>query len=205
MCCFVLEIQGRFVIFTFMAADYDDLEKVDREIRLNQLHNEAEDFVASGEDRQPTEQDTAKGLEYLSAWEKGGFDVKPADLLEKMGIHVIHPDELDAASLSARLGEFIKGLGRLGAHLEQTNHLSDDELYRVLWADMLFEETLLIPQNASYVYHWGPLGSWGEEEVLKDLSYYADDKRRAEWQAKNPGEPLPPKLPLKSDRDRTLP
>jgi hypothetical protein len=70
---------------------------------------------------------------------------------------------------------------------------------------MLFEETLLMPQDASFAYHWDPLGDCSEEDIQTHLSYHADDQYRADWLARYPDEPLPEKRPLKSDRDKQLP
>jgi|JI6StandDraft_1071083.scaffolds.fasta_scaffold52494_2 hypothetical protein len=76
-----------------MAADSDDLDNVDREIRLNRLRSEVEDHVESGKEPQWPDASTDTGLEYLEAWEFSGFGVRPADLLEKLGVPLIPPDE----------------------------------------------------------------------------------------------------------------
>lgn len=188
-----------------MPADPDDLENVDREIRLNRLHDEVEDHIESGEDRQWPGASTDKSLEYLEAWEFDGFGVKPAALLEKMGISLVPADELTGDSLPAKLEEVIQGLARIGAYLSRTNHLTDEELYRQLWSDMLFQETLLIPQDASFAYHWDPLGGCSEEDIRLHLAYHADDEERARWLVDFPADDMPPKRVPKSDRDATLP
>ena len=188
-----------------MAADSDDLDNVDREIRLNRLRNEVEDHVESGEERQWPDASADKGLEYLEAWEFSGFGVRPADLLEKLGVTLIPPDELDEPSFATKLPEVIHGLARLGAYLDNTNHLTDEELYRTLWSGMLFEETLLIPQDASFAYHWDPLGGCSDEDTHTHLAYHASDADREDWVKQFPDYVLPPKMPPKSNRDSTLP
>jgi len=182
----------------------DDLDDVDREIRLNKRHNEVEDHVESGEERQPPEANGGKGLEYLSAWEDGDFGLRPADLLVKMGISMQPPDELDAETLPAKLNEVIQGLAKIGAFIHGTRHLSDEELYRQMWSDMLFKKALLIPQNAAYAYHWDPLGSGSDEDFRVDYMY-ADDAKRERWLKLFPDYDMPPQLPPKSLRDATLP
>ena len=75
----------------------------------------------------------------------------------------------------------------------------------MLWSRMLFEETLLIPQDASFAYHWDPLGGCSEEDIRLHLAYHADDEERAAWQADFPQDEMPPKRRPKSQRDATLP
>jgi hypothetical protein len=188
-----------------MPADPDDLESVDREIRLNRLRDEVESHVESGDDRQWPDESADKGLEYLEAWEFDGFGIKPATLLEKMGISLVPADELTGDTLPGKLGEVIQGLAGIGAYLGRTNHLTDEELYRELWSRMLFEETLLIPQDASFAYHWDPLGGCSDEDIRLHLAYHADDEERAQWLADFPGDELPLKRAPKSQRDATLP
>lgn len=188
-----------------MPADPDDLENVDREIRLNRLHDEVESNVTSGDDRQWPDDSADKSLEYLEAWEFDGFGIRPAALLEKMGISLVPADELTGDTLPGKLAEVIQGLARIGAYLGRTNHLTDEELYRELWSRMLFEETLLIPQDASFAYHWDPLGGCSEEDIRLHLAYHADDEERARWLEEFPGDELPPKRSSKSKRDSTLP
>lgn len=182
----------------------DDLNEVDRQIQLNKLHHEVEDHTASDQEPQWLEPEADNYLDYLSAWEEGQFGVRPADLLEKRGISLMPPDELDEATISAKLDEVIQGLARIGAFLHNTKHLTDAELYRQLWDRMLFEETLLMPQNAAFAYHWDPLGGCSDEEIRTGLAYDTDAKR-TEWMQDFPGYDLPPKLPPKSLRDETLP
>ena len=188
-----------------MSADADDLDNVDREIRLNRLRNEVNDHVESGEPAQWPTEATDNGLDYLEAWDFDGFGVKPAELLTKMGVALIPPDELDEQSYPEVLERLIQALAKLGAFLHNTGHLTDEELYRELWSNMLFEETLLIPQDASFAYHWDPLGGCSEDDIQMHLAYHADDAYRADWLKQYPGEELPEKRPLKSDRDQRLP
>ncbi len=182
----------------------DDLDDVDRQIRLNRLQNDVEDHVTSGEEPQWPEPGADNGLEYLEAWQDGEFGMRPADLLEKRGVCLIPPDELDETSVAAKLEEVIQGLARMGAFLHNTKHLTDAELYRQLWDDMLFEETLLMPQNAAFAYHWDPLGGCSEEDIRTGLAYDSDEARER-WLKEFPDYELPPKLPPKSLRDEKLP
>ena len=60
--------------------------------------------------------------------------------LKAAGVNVPDPDSLDEAALPSALWIVIEALGRLRVYLDQTNHLSDRELYTHLWGVVLPEE-----------------------------------------------------------------
>lgn len=128
----------------------------------------------------------------------------PMDVLRETGIEI--PDD-DAAlsddALAAKLLEIASALFDVGIVLEQTDHLSDRELYRWLVARVLRKETILSTDDLS-TWHVSPIGGGSEEDNEIYLRYYADDEDRARWQA-DFGEPLPAKEPRPYDRDRFLP
>src|SRR5206468_622242 len=71
-------------------------------------------------------------LEFETAEEKSLFAT-----LQKHGIALPSPDELDDAELYLKLWEVIHALADLGVFLCSTDHLSDRELYAHLWCDAL--------------------------------------------------------------------
>jgi hypothetical protein len=125
--------------------------------------------------------------------------------LEKAGVSLPPPDSLKDKELTAKLWEVIQKLALLHVFIEQTDHLSDRELYTHLWTDSLREETKALPMDANSAYHLQMLGSGSEEDNLLYLKYYADDAWRRQWHKEFPGDPIPRHEDPPYDRDRVLP
>jgi hypothetical protein len=89
--------------------------------------------------------------------------------------------------------------------VEQTDHLSDRELYTHLWTDSLREETKAMPLAPNSAYHIQLLGSYSEEDMQLYLKYYADEAWRRQWHKDWPNDPIPPHEDPPYDRDRLLP
>jgi len=121
------------------------------------------------------------------------------------GIELPIPDELDDETLTRKLWEVIDGLAGLRVFLENTSHLTDRQLYGKLWADALNEFTWDMSHCTNGAMHLDLLGSGSDEDTKLWLQYYADDQQRSEWKHQFPGEPLPSKKELISDRDLDLP
>jgi len=125
--------------------------------------------------------------------------------LENAGVSLPPPDSLKDEELAAKLQEVIQKLALLHVFIEQTDHLSDRELYTHLWTDSLREETPALPLIANSAYHIQLLGSGSEEDTRLYLKYYADDTWRRQWQKDFPGDPIPAHEDPPYDRDRLLP
>jgi hypothetical protein len=125
--------------------------------------------------------------------------------LEQAGVSLPSPDSLKDEELTAKLWEVIQKLALLHVFIEQTDHLSDRELYTHLWTGSLREETKALPVAANSGYHIQLLGSGSEEDNLLYLKYYADDLFRQHWQEDFPGDLIPRHEDPPYDRDRTLP
>lgn len=125
--------------------------------------------------------------------------------LENAGVSLPPPDSLKDEELTAKLQEVIQKLALLHVFIEQTDHLSDRELYTHLWTDSLREETPALPPAANSAYHIQLLGSGGEEDTRLYLKYYADDAWRRQWRKDFPGDPIPAHEDPPYDRDRLLP
>ena len=93
----------------------------------------------------------------------------------------------------------------MGAYLEHTDHLSDRELYILLWGDVLLEEIVFQSGDMNLACHIDLIGSGSEEDNNIYLKYYADEDDRTLWVKEFPGESVPSRERLPFDRDRQLP
>ena len=125
--------------------------------------------------------------------------------LENSGMSLPPPDSLKDEELTAKLWELIEKLALLGVFIEQTDHLTDRELYTHLWTDSLREETKTLPLTANSAYHIQLLSSGSDEDNLLYLKYYADDAWRRHWQKEFPKDPIPRHEDPPYNRDRVLP
>jgi hypothetical protein len=125
--------------------------------------------------------------------------------LESAGVSLPPPDSLNDEELTIKLWEVIHKLALLQVFIEQTDHLSDRELYKHLWTDSLREETKALPLDANSAWHIQLLSGGSEEDNQLYLKYYADDVWRQQWQQDFPKDPIPAHEDPPYDRDRLLP
>jgi hypothetical protein len=125
--------------------------------------------------------------------------------LENAGTSLPAPDSLNDAELTAKLWEVIQKLALLHVFIEQTDHLSDRELYIYLLNDCLREETKAMPLAANSACHIQLLSSGSDEDNFLYLKYYADDDWRRPWHKDWPNDPMPDHVNPPYDRDRVLP
>ncbi|HET9838040.1 MAG TPA: hypothetical protein VFR84_07380, partial [Candidatus Angelobacter sp.] len=125
--------------------------------------------------------------------------------LENAGVALPAPDSLKDEELAAKLWEVIQKLALLHVFIEQTDHLSDRELYTELWTNSLREESKAMPMVAGSAWHIQLLGSCSEEDMRLYLKFYADDDFRRHWHQDFPKDPIPPHEDPPYDRDRLLP
>jgi hypothetical protein len=125
--------------------------------------------------------------------------------LENAGVSLPSPDSLKDEELTAKLWDIIQKLALLRVFVEQTDHLSDRQLYTHLWTESLREETKALPLDVNSAYHIQLLGSCSEEDMALYLKYYADDDFRRQWQQDWPNDPIPMHEDPLYDRDRLLP
>jgi hypothetical protein len=127
----------------------------------------------------------------------------PLEILRENGIVIPEEPPGDETVLRARLWEIVEGMADIGMVVENTDHLSDLELYRFLVEDALLQQTIL-PMGPGGTWHLSPIGSGSEEDNEIYLRYYADDEYREMWR-RDTGAVLPPREKPPCDRDRFLP
>lgn len=125
-------------------------------------------------------------LASLLAWERA--PVLPLSRWFQPELVLPHPDQLSNEELTAILSETINKLYEQRIVLDFTEHLSDRQLYTLIYRDILPspEKKVDLPKN--YL-HWHCLDDEGEPETW--LRYYATAEERRVW-ASETGQALPP-------------
>jgi len=125
--------------------------------------------------------------------------------LESKNILLPPPEELNDADLHAKLWEVIHEMARIGYFISSTDHLSDRQLYALLWSDILRQPMSANPDPLNVSCHIDILGGCSDEDLMIRLKYYADEDERTCWEGDFPDDEIPPREPLPYDRDRHLP
>ena len=98
-----------------------------------------------------------------------------------------HPDTLSDAQLHDQLWQTIRQLFEAKIVLDFTDHLSDRELYTVIYRDILPSPEKKIDAADNYL-HWDCADMGGDPAIW--LRYYASQEDRENWASDLPG-PLP--------------
>lgn len=122
---------------------HEDKSDVDREIRIEKMKRELEELsggsFASGAFGEVSSELEETFLERVLDFEKAGLDTNLNRLVER-GVEMVPPDELDDASLQAKLRDVVHALATIHCFLHDTDHLSDRELYMWLWSEGLVKK-----------------------------------------------------------------
>ncbi len=145
-----------------------------------------------------------KFLENMLAFEEAD-PVVPFDELLKCGIEMPPPRDLTDIEIHEKLWEVIQAMTLLGCFLQNTDHLSDRELYELLWSDLLREPTTLRPEDPDFACHIDIIGGCSQEDIAIYLKHYADEDTRRDWAGDFPECEIPPHEEPPYDRDRYLP
>jgi len=140
----------------------------------------------------------------VAAYEQAPWTTHFQELLDA-GVELPAPESMDDLQLAAKLSEVVDGLARMRVFLSQTDHLSDRELYTLLWKDTLREPVKDMPRDESSAWHIDLLSGGGEEDTRLYMKYYADEETRRGWLADFPDDEMPPHEEPPYDRDRFLP
>ena len=142
-------------------------EDVDREIRIEKMKRELDDLAAgsmisgSFADVPPNLEEAFLGR--VCEFEKAPYDTN-FNRLVQCGVEMIPPAELDKTNLHSKLQEVLGALATVHCFLEQTDHLSERELYTWLWSDALREETPDL-SHLGWAWHISPIGGCDEQDV----------------------------------------
>jgi hypothetical protein len=188
--------------------DPDDLDRIDRAIRLNELQLEAAE-LAGGAMTAWEADDCPPNLaemfwRHVVEYEKAPYTTHFRQLQEA-GLELPPPEAVPEHQLTAKLWELIEALARLRVFLSNTDHLSDRELYTHLWHDSLREAVAALAADEASAWHLDLLGSGSAEDIFLHLKYYADPDSRREWAEQFPGDEMPAHEDPPYDRDRHLP
>lgn len=128
-------------------------------------------------------------LASMLAWERA--PILPISQWFDPELVLPHPDTLDQPTLHRLLWETIHNLYDRRIVLDFTDHLSDRELYCVIYRDILpaSEKKIDLPKN---FLHWHCLDD--NEEPERWLRFYASDAERRMWEEET-GQVAPPSEP----------
>ena len=124
-------------------------------------------------------------LASMLAWEQA--PVLPIFRWFEPELRAPRPESLSDARLETILWDVIRKLYQKRIVLDFTDHLSDRELYCLIYRDILPAREKKL-EHISHYLHWDCTGPSGDPDVW--LRYYASDEERDEW-AECYGEPLP--------------
>jgi len=184
-----------------------DNTKIDLQIKAIELKNEVLDLV--GGQMYVDESDDIDPAIAVQFWENvAAYERAPRGTLlgqlKQIGVSMPPADTMSDELLSLRLWEVIDALISLGVCLEDTDHLSDRELYNVLLSNLLTEEVTLMPGNSGYAFHTSPIGSGSEEDMYVYHRYYASEESRLSWLEQFPDDVMPPREVPPYDRDSAI-
>lgn len=103
-------------------------------------------------------------------------------------LNLPHPEDLDDEDLRRELYTVIGRLFEKHVVLDFTDHLSDRQLYCLVYRDILPAHEKMIRRRNNYL-HWDCANVDGDPELW--LRFYATDEERQAWSAENDGY-LPP-------------
>jgi len=191
-----------------MSTKDSDEEAAEREKRIAELKRQAAELAGGKMVEGVTEEtppEVAEGFwKHVVDYEKAPWTTNFKQL-EEAGIELPAPETLNDEQLTRNLWEVIRALALLRVFLEQTDHLSDRELYTELWRDMLREEVKAMPPDPDGSYHLSPLGGCSEEDIQLQMKYYADEEWRQQFQKEFPDFVIAEHEDPPYDRDRLLP
>jgi hypothetical protein len=167
----------------------DDVEHL---LRNAQLRDELEPLFDESVGRvNPTAMTTRSENEFLESmleWERA--PILPIYRWFNPPLVLPHPDRLNHQQLAVVLRATIEKLFEKHVVLDFTDHLSDYQLYGLLFRDILPSHEKMLERRTSYL-HWDCANM--DDNPLTWLRYYATDDEREMWAEEEYDEPLPPR------------
>ena len=113
----------------------------------------------------------------------------------------------DPVNLFEQLWMLIYVLATIRVFIDDTDHLSDRELYDLLLNKLLPQDSTLLPEGSGWNCRFSAceLSDDGDQQESCYLRYYADEATRDMIADENPEVSLPPKEDPPYDRDAYLP
>ena len=184
----------------------EETREIERRMNINRLQNEANELAggqmsgfSSGEAPSEVLEEFWKNI---VAFERAPL-VTMHQKLERAALSMPADSELSDAEVHTKLWQIIRWMAAEGGTvLEDTNHLSDRQLYVWLRDDYFHQPDSDMPGMTC---HASPVGSCGEDDMKIIMRYYADQEWRAQWAADWPEFEMPPHEEPPFDRDRSLP
>ncbi|PWU08229.1 MAG: hypothetical protein C5B50_30015 [Verrucomicrobia bacterium] len=129
------------------------------------------------------------------------------EIFARYGYTALPPSELSDTQLPGRLWELLYAAAARRFFVCSTNHLSDRQLYTLLWDEWLDRVTADIPLEAetnttTIVSEHNAIGLMAEEIYMR---FYMDEGDRDLWRSTDPDIVFPPHEDPPYDRDRHLP
>jgi hypothetical protein len=187
---------------------FEDDEEREREEHIEELKQRAQELaggqMTEGEVNPSSPQVRGQFWEHVVAWEEAPW-ITNFQQLERKGVALPAPETLDDDQVSMKLWEVIDHLARLRVFLNETDHLSDRELYTLLWSDILKEETKDIKVDEDSAWHIDLVSSGSDADNHLYLKYYADEETREQWRKDYPEDQIPDHEDPPYDRDQYLP
>lgn len=180
----------------------------DRENRIDDLKRRVKEAaggeMVAGEIHETSAEVEEEFWGYVATYENAPWTTNFKQL-EEAGMQVPAPETLSDEELTPKLWELIHRLAFMRVFLTETDHLSDRELYTLLWTDTLREEVKALPHDEDSAWHIDLASSGSEEDTQLYLKYYADEEARQRWLKDFPNIPVPEHEDPPYDRDRYLP
>jgi hypothetical protein len=124
------------------------------------------------------------------------------DLLSEAAIELPPPEKLSDTELSAKLWEIIHGLLARFIVMGNTDHLTDRELYVLLWNTTLRQEFLILPRHTIQI-DCTKTGAANDMSVY--LKYYATEEQRRLYMHAYPDFKMPEHVEPPRRRDHLIP
>jgi hypothetical protein len=165
-------------------------DDVDHLLRNAQLRDEMEPYLdeavlSLNQEQVPTPVEN-EFLASMLAWERA--PILPINQWFAPPLELPSPDKLDDAELRIAMWDVIQKLFEKRVVLDFTDHLTDRELYCLIWRDILPSPEKKIDNSSSYL-HWDCSDASGDAELW--LRLYATAEEREQW-SEDFGNNLPP-------------